>query len=162
MQIVIQIIFFSCRLVLPLLMVQHIQKTRPLDFMIQIIQRDKGSTLMDHNKVKSLLQMISLIVLFSFILTMPLMSRSKFRRCFYSLQFPHFLPNLQLILNSPIFIFTFQAERSQRQGGMVRCATILILMCFVMLVLLVLKEILFQQSMLFPALTAALHWYIIL
>ncbi|XP_057535871.1 syntaxin-43-like isoform X4 [Amaranthus tricolor] len=36
-----------------------------------------------------------------------------------------------------------KAERSQRQGGMVRCATILIIMCFVMLVLLVLKEILF-------------------
>ncbi|XP_057548823.1 syntaxin-42-like [Amaranthus tricolor] len=36
-----------------------------------------------------------------------------------------------------------KAERSQRQGGMVRCATILIVMCFVMLVLLILKEILF-------------------
>ncbi|KMT05925.1 hypothetical protein BVRB_7g165050 isoform B [Beta vulgaris subsp. vulgaris] len=36
-----------------------------------------------------------------------------------------------------------KAERSQRKGGMVQCATILIIMCFVMLVLLVLKEILF-------------------
>ncbi|XP_057792167.1 syntaxin-43-like isoform X2 [Salvia miltiorrhiza] len=36
-----------------------------------------------------------------------------------------------------------KAERSQKQGGMVMCATILIIMCFVMLVLLVLKEIIF-------------------
>lgn len=36
-----------------------------------------------------------------------------------------------------------KAERSQRKGGMVTCATILVIMCFVMLVLLVLKEILF-------------------
>lgn len=35
-----------------------------------------------------------------------------------------------------------KAERSQRQGGMIRCATILIIMCFIMLVLLILKEIL--------------------
>ncbi|GAB2277393.1 Syntaxin-43 [Dionaea muscipula] len=34
-----------------------------------------------------------------------------------------------------------KAERTQRQGGMVKCATVLIIMCFVMLVLLVLKEI---------------------
>ncbi|XP_042053971.1 syntaxin-43-like isoform X2 [Salvia splendens] len=36
-----------------------------------------------------------------------------------------------------------KAERSQKQGGMVMCATILIIMCLVMLVLLVLKEIIF-------------------
>ncbi|XP_051145569.1 syntaxin-43-like isoform X2 [Andrographis paniculata] len=36
-----------------------------------------------------------------------------------------------------------KAERSQKQGGMVMCATVLIIMCFVMLVLLVLKTILF-------------------
>lgn len=36
-----------------------------------------------------------------------------------------------------------KAERTQKHGGMVKCATILIIMCFVMLVLLVLKEILF-------------------
>ncbi|KAL2945309.1 Syntaxin-43 [Bienertia sinuspersici] len=36
-----------------------------------------------------------------------------------------------------------KAERSQSKGGMIRCATILIIMCFVMLVLLILKEILF-------------------
>ncbi|KAL8527885.1 hypothetical protein ACS0TY_005629 [Phlomoides rotata] len=36
-----------------------------------------------------------------------------------------------------------KAERSQKQGGMVMCATILVIMCFVMLVLLVLKEIIF-------------------
>ncbi|XP_047976629.1 syntaxin-43-like isoform X2 [Salvia hispanica] len=36
-----------------------------------------------------------------------------------------------------------KAERNQKQGGMVMCATILIIMCFVMLVLLVLKEIIF-------------------
>lgn len=36
-----------------------------------------------------------------------------------------------------------KAERTQKQGGMVKCATVLIIMCFVMLVLLILKEILF-------------------
>ncbi|KAJ6833924.1 syntaxin-41-like [Iris pallida] len=36
-----------------------------------------------------------------------------------------------------------KAERNQRKGGMVTCATILVIMCFVMLVLLILKEILF-------------------
>ncbi|KAF3436500.1 hypothetical protein FNV43_RR23592 [Rhamnella rubrinervis] len=35
-----------------------------------------------------------------------------------------------------------KAERTQKKGGMVRCATILVIMCFVMLVLLILKEIL--------------------
>ncbi|KAE9448188.1 hypothetical protein C3L33_19923, partial [Rhododendron williamsianum] len=35
------------------------------------------------------------------------------------------------------------AERSQKQGGMVTCATVLIIMCFIMLVLLILKTILF-------------------
>lgn len=35
-----------------------------------------------------------------------------------------------------------KAERSQKKGGMVKCATILVIMCFVMLVLLILKEIL--------------------
>ncbi|XP_028770827.1 syntaxin-43-like isoform X1 [Neltuma alba] len=35
-----------------------------------------------------------------------------------------------------------KAERTQRKGGMVMCATVLIIMCFVMLVLLILKEIL--------------------
>ncbi|KAM0934061.1 putative target SNARE coiled-coil domain, syntaxin domain, syntaxin/epimorphin [Dioscorea sansibarensis] len=36
-----------------------------------------------------------------------------------------------------------RAERTQRKGGMVMCATILVIMCFVMLVLLILKTILF-------------------
>lgn len=36
-----------------------------------------------------------------------------------------------------------KAERSQKQGGMVMCATILIIMCAVMLILLILKTILF-------------------
>nr|XP_043628705.1 syntaxin-43-like [Erigeron canadensis] len=36
-----------------------------------------------------------------------------------------------------------KAERSQKRGGMIMCATILVIMCFVMLVLLILKEILF-------------------
>ena len=39
--------------------------------------------------------------------------------------------------------FWLQAERSQKRGGMVMCATVLVIMCFVMLVLLILKEILF-------------------
>ncbi|KAL6339540.1 hypothetical protein AAG906_034625 [Vitis piasezkii] len=34
-----------------------------------------------------------------------------------------------------------KAERTQRKGGMVTCATILVIMCFIMLVLLILKEI---------------------
>ncbi|KAK4751117.1 hypothetical protein SAY87_004599 [Trapa incisa] len=34
-----------------------------------------------------------------------------------------------------------KAERSQKQGRMVKCATVLVIMCFVMLVLLILKEI---------------------
>lgn len=36
-----------------------------------------------------------------------------------------------------------KAERTQRKGGMVMCATVLVIMCFIMLILLVLKEILF-------------------
>lgn len=36
-----------------------------------------------------------------------------------------------------------KAERSQKRGGMIMCATVLVIMCFVMLVLLILKEILF-------------------
>ncbi|OVA02585.1 Target SNARE coiled-coil domain [Macleaya cordata] len=36
-----------------------------------------------------------------------------------------------------------KAERTQRKGGMVMCATVLVIMCFVMLVLLILKETLF-------------------
>ncbi|XP_068341902.1 syntaxin-43-like [Pyrus communis] len=36
-----------------------------------------------------------------------------------------------------------KAERTQKQGGMVMCASILVIMCFVMLVLLILKEIFF-------------------
>lgn len=35
-----------------------------------------------------------------------------------------------------------KAERTQRKGGMVMCATVLVIMCFVMLVLLILKELL--------------------
>ncbi|KAG6647950.1 hypothetical protein I3843_07G111500 [Carya illinoinensis] len=35
-----------------------------------------------------------------------------------------------------------KAERTQKKGGMVRCATVLVIMCFVLLVLLILKEIL--------------------
>ncbi|XP_073156186.1 syntaxin-43-like isoform X2 [Henckelia pumila] len=36
-----------------------------------------------------------------------------------------------------------KAEKSQKQGGMVMCASVLVIMCFVMLVLLVLKTIIF-------------------
>ncbi|KAF9681525.1 hypothetical protein SADUNF_Sadunf05G0010700 [Salix dunnii] len=36
-----------------------------------------------------------------------------------------------------------KAERTQKRGGMVMCATVLVIMCFIMLVLLVLKTILF-------------------
>lgn len=34
-----------------------------------------------------------------------------------------------------------KAERTQKKGGMVLCATVLVIMCFIMLVLLILKEI---------------------
>ncbi|XP_034219943.1 syntaxin-41-like isoform X2 [Prunus dulcis] len=34
-----------------------------------------------------------------------------------------------------------KAEKTQKQGGMVMCATVLVIMCFIMLVLLILKEI---------------------
>ncbi|KAJ4727750.1 putative Syntaxin [Melia azedarach] len=34
-----------------------------------------------------------------------------------------------------------KAERTQRKGGMVMCATVLVIMCFIMLVLLILKEL---------------------
>ncbi|KAJ7973019.1 putative Syntaxin [Quillaja saponaria] len=34
-----------------------------------------------------------------------------------------------------------KAERTQKKGGMVMCATVLVIMCFIMLVLLILKEI---------------------
>ncbi|XP_010524837.1 PREDICTED: syntaxin-43 [Tarenaya hassleriana] len=36
-----------------------------------------------------------------------------------------------------------KAERTQKQGGMVKCATVLVILCFIMLILLILKEILF-------------------
>lgn len=36
-----------------------------------------------------------------------------------------------------------QAERTQRSGGMVKCASVLVILCFIMLVLLILKEIIF-------------------
>ncbi|KAJ8426594.1 hypothetical protein Cgig2_018062 [Carnegiea gigantea] len=36
-----------------------------------------------------------------------------------------------------------KAEKTQKKGGMARCATVLIIMCFVMLFLLILKEMLF-------------------
>ncbi|KAF6153073.1 hypothetical protein GIB67_034795, partial [Kingdonia uniflora] len=40
-----------------------------------------------------------------------------------------------------ILCFHLQAERTQRKGGMVMCVMVLVIMCFVMLVLLILKEI---------------------
>ncbi|KAJ8899095.1 hypothetical protein K2173_010248 [Erythroxylum novogranatense] len=36
-----------------------------------------------------------------------------------------------------------KAERTQKKGGMVMCATVLVIMCFIMIVLLILKELLF-------------------
>ncbi|KFK37979.1 hypothetical protein AALP_AA3G054500 [Arabis alpina] len=36
-----------------------------------------------------------------------------------------------------------KAERTQRNGGMVMCASVLVILCFIMIVLLILKEILF-------------------
>ncbi|XVF32836.1 hypothetical protein REPUB_Repub17cG0116700 [Reevesia pubescens] len=36
-----------------------------------------------------------------------------------------------------------KAERTQKKGGMVMCATVLVILCFIMIVLLVLKEIFF-------------------
>ncbi|PNY00474.1 syntaxin-43-like protein [Trifolium pratense] len=34
-----------------------------------------------------------------------------------------------------------KAERTQKKGGMITCATVLVIMCFVMLILLIIKEI---------------------
>jgi syntaxin 16 len=34
-----------------------------------------------------------------------------------------------------------KAERTQRHGGMVKCASVLVILCFIMLLLLILKEI---------------------
>ncbi|XP_072993926.1 tlg2p-like protein a [Typha latifolia] len=36
-----------------------------------------------------------------------------------------------------------KAERTQKKGGMVMCATVLVIMCFIMIVLLILKELIF-------------------
>jgi syntaxin 16 len=36
-----------------------------------------------------------------------------------------------------------KAERTQREGAMVKCATILLVLCLIMIVLLILKNILF-------------------
>ena len=46
-----------------------------------------------------------------------------------------------LYSNAMLGALGLQADRTQKQGGMVMCATALIIMCFVMLVLLILKEI---------------------
>ncbi|TYI00335.1 hypothetical protein ES332_A11G127100v1 [Gossypium tomentosum] len=35
-----------------------------------------------------------------------------------------------------------QAERTQKEGGMMMCATVLVILCFIMIVLLILKELL--------------------
>ncbi|XVF57560.1 hypothetical protein PTKIN_Ptkin06aG0215500 [Pterospermum kingtungense] len=48
------------------------------------------------------------------------------------------------------------AERTQKQGGMVMCATVLIIMCFVMLVLLILNES--SRSPLLVSLVMMLSW----
>lgn len=45
--------------------------------------------------------------------------------------------------NVMLGLIELQAERSQKRGGMVMCATVLVIMCFIMLVLLILKEIIF-------------------
>jgi len=39
-----------------------------------------------------------------------------------------------------LVILVLQAERNQNKGGMVMCATVLVIMCFIMLTLLILKE----------------------
>ncbi|XP_012490375.1 tlg2p-like protein a isoform X1 [Gossypium raimondii] len=38
-----------------------------------------------------------------------------------------------------------KAERTQKKGGMVMCATVLVILCFIMIVLLILKELLLQS-----------------
>lgn len=52
-----------------------------------------------------------------------------------------FLLAFGLYSNAMLGALGLQADRTQKQGGMVMCATALIIMCFVMLVLLILKEI---------------------
>ena len=60
----------------------------------------------------------------------------------FSLEFKPYFRMLNMYFGFPIELI-LQAERTQRKGGMVMCATILVIMCFVMLVLLILKTILF-------------------
>ena len=47
------------------------------------------------------------------------------------------------VMNKTIMlhILELQAERTQKKGGMVMCATVLVILCFIMIVLLILKEI---------------------
>ncbi|XP_042989301.1 syntaxin-41-like [Carya illinoinensis] len=57
-------------------------------------------------------------------------------------------PLLWNLFRASCFVYQFildalglQAERTRKHGGVVRCATVLIIMCFIMLVALILKEI---------------------
>lgn len=58
-----------------------------------------------------------------------------------------------------LHILKLQAERTQKKGGMVMCATVLVILCFIMIVLLILKEILFW-SYHRTVLTAAYNVYL--
>lgn len=93
------------------------------------------------------------------------MALNSFRRSYFS--------SLSIILVSPCFNFPsflsisfsflslppwqlfglrdMQAERTQKKGGMVMCATVLLIMCFVMLVLLVIKEIILWSMVIFDS-----------
>ena len=57
-------------------------------------------------------------------------------------------PHLHVFWDSLSFFYglDLQAEKTQKQGGMVMCATVLVIMCVVMLVLLILKEIFFWSA----------------
>ncbi len=61
----------------------------------------------------------------------------------FSFYWSFFLASECVVLYSNVILcaLCLQAERTQKKGGMVMCATTLIIMCFVMLVLLILKEI---------------------
>lgn len=78
-----------------------------------------------------------------FLLCILLIRRLSSFTVWFVISFNVFLIRAVISCNVMLGLIGLQAERSQKQGGMVMCATALVIMCFIMLVLLILKEILF-------------------
>jgi hypothetical protein len=82
------------------------------------------------------------------------MASNSCRRFFFSL-FSSILVRFSFqfcsgpLYNIPCRFWSMQAERTQKKGGMVMCASVLLIMCFVMLVLLVIKEIILWPVVIF-------------